>query len=316
MKKFVTLQQMQLFLKDREKFTLQELMNTFNISRSTAFRYIDALEEIGIPLYSERGCQGGYIIAPTYQISPIRFSADEIHAMLFAIQSSNAILTSTPFKSEFTTINEKLKHVLPKKEQTKQDQLCSHLGFRATKQTTDYLHLDELLQLILDKQNIILTIQQHSNPFRPLALWFENGQWLLAGYDFHETDLRIYRCNIIEYYEVTTLPLVTPKNIDFDQFSFNNISSLRQTAHQEKFTLHINKSGLERFQNKTFPHIQCETHDHHLVISAYYHKDEYEYVLDYIHGFAKYLIDIQPTQLKKAYKNRLKQYITQISKTS
>lgn len=61
MKKDERLIQELLFINSRKRFNLRDLMERFAISKRTALRDIEALERIGVPLYSERGSHGGFI---------------------------------------------------------------------------------------------------------------------------------------------------------------------------------------------------------------------------------------------------------------
>lgn len=54
MNKSERLNDMMLFLNDKNTFQLSDIMTKYDISRSTAIRDIKSLEEIGMPIYSER----------------------------------------------------------------------------------------------------------------------------------------------------------------------------------------------------------------------------------------------------------------------
>ena len=53
MKKSERLNQELFFLRTHPQFNLNQLMKTFGISKSTALRDIEALENLGVPLYVE-----------------------------------------------------------------------------------------------------------------------------------------------------------------------------------------------------------------------------------------------------------------------
>ncbi|QIQ20435.1 helix-turn-helix transcriptional regulator [Zophobihabitans entericus] len=301
MKKILRLQQMQLFLNGKKKFTVQDIMQELQISRSTALRYIADMEEIGIPFYSERGRHGGFLIASTYQLAPIRFSADEIKAMLFAISSMD-VFQSTPFKQQFSLINDKLKQVLPKEEQTAYHKLQKHLAVRTIKQIHKTLYLDTLLQHTLNKQNIRLTLTTGKvYSLRPVALWYESGKWFVAGYAFNVNDLRVIRCDLIARCQIETNNLQVPDSLTLDDYHLGNVNTLRQPQKQLMFYIHIQNEGLEHFYSRAFTHIQVQKTKQGTILSAPYHEEEFEYVLDYINGFSRYLIDIEPAELKQQY---------------
>ncbi|CDG21428.1 putative transcriptional regulator [Xenorhabdus poinarii G6] len=312
MKKTVLLQQMQLFLQGRQKVTLNELMQEFNLSRSSVLRYISALEELGVPLYSERGRNGGYVIAPTYRLTPVRFSADEIHAMLFAISGMH-VLQSTPFNLQFRSISEKLKQVLPHDEKLREDKLRKHLGIRTVKQINPIRKLDMLLNHILQQENLEITYHNETIFIYPIAMWFEAGKWFLALFDYEKQDLRVLRCNEIQSFRPTTKSLIVPENVRLTDFNLFSFDQLRQKEQQHYFQIKIKKSGIEHYHGKPFSHIFLQlTDDNSALISGPYHKEELGYLLDYINGFSQHLIDIQPEKLKRMYIDEIKVRLHQL----
>lgn len=62
MKKSERLNHMMMYLNDFDYFNLSDLINKYNISRSTALRDIASLEELGMPIYAEQGRYGRYVI--------------------------------------------------------------------------------------------------------------------------------------------------------------------------------------------------------------------------------------------------------------
>lgn len=50
------------YVQTKRKFTVQELADEFHVSYRTMWRYLQELSELGVPLYSEPGVQGGYSI--------------------------------------------------------------------------------------------------------------------------------------------------------------------------------------------------------------------------------------------------------------
>ncbi|MDX7987588.1 HTH domain-containing protein [Xenorhabdus sp. 12] len=306
MKKTILLQQMQFFLQGKQKVTLNELMQEFNLSRSSALRYISALEELGVPLYSERGRNGGYMIAPTYRLAPVRFSADEIHAMLFAISGMH-ILQSTPFNLQFRSISEKLKQVLPHDEKLKEDKLRKHLGVMTVKQINPAKQLDVLLNHILQQENLEITYHNKTMFIYPIAMWFESGKWFLAVFDYEEQDLRVLRCNDISSFHPATKPLDIPEGIRVVDFNLFNFAQLRQEKQQDYFQIKIKRTGIEHYYGKPFSHIALKLiDDNNALISGHYHQKELGYLLDYINGFSQHLIDIEPEKLKQMYLDEIK----------
>ena len=60
MRKSTRLNDMMIFLNDKSFFNLKDIMQEYGISKSTAIRDIQSLEEIGMPIFSETGRNGRY----------------------------------------------------------------------------------------------------------------------------------------------------------------------------------------------------------------------------------------------------------------
>ena len=60
MNKSERLNDMMIYLNNKSYFNLTDLMEKYNISRSTAIRDVQSLEQIGMPIFSEHGRYGRY----------------------------------------------------------------------------------------------------------------------------------------------------------------------------------------------------------------------------------------------------------------
>lgn len=70
-------------MRTHPQFNLNQLMKTFGISKSTALRDIEALENLGVPLYVENGRYGGYRVLNKPLLPPIYFNENEVLAIFF-----------------------------------------------------------------------------------------------------------------------------------------------------------------------------------------------------------------------------------------
>lgn len=99
---------MMLFLNDKNSFNLRDLMDKYNISKSTALRDIESLERIGMPIYSQHGRNGHYGILRNRLLSPIVFNIDEVFALYFSMLTLRTYET-TPFHLSVEKLKENLK---------------------------------------------------------------------------------------------------------------------------------------------------------------------------------------------------------------
>ena len=59
------------------KRTANEIAHRFEVSKRTAFRDIQALCEIGVPIVTEAGAHGGYTLMPDYSLAPLQLTLRE-----------------------------------------------------------------------------------------------------------------------------------------------------------------------------------------------------------------------------------------------
>lgn len=156
MKKTERINDMLIFLNNKRYFNLKDLMVRYDISKSTALRDIQSLEEIGVPIYSELGRNGSYKIIENSVLSPIYFSVDEMYALYFSILTLNGYKTK-PFNIESIALENKFKHVLPDNVSKNISIMERTLSFEVTNHSNFSPFLKELLQGIFAERVYRLT---------------------------------------------------------------------------------------------------------------------------------------------------------------
>lgn len=78
-------------LLQREKVTVRELAELYEVSERTVYRDIDTLGMAGIPIFSERGNGGGISIMERYKIDRTLLSSKEMHAVLDGLRSLDSV---------------------------------------------------------------------------------------------------------------------------------------------------------------------------------------------------------------------------------
>ena len=78
-----------LMLQSAQRRTARELATALEVSERTIYRDVDALCASGIPVYTERGAEGGIVLAEGYRKALTSFGEDEVRALFV---SGSAIL--------------------------------------------------------------------------------------------------------------------------------------------------------------------------------------------------------------------------------
>src|SRR3954462_9821598 len=89
-----------------------ELARRFEVSTRTIHRDIEALSQIGVPVYAERGRDGGFRLMEGYFLPPVMFTGEEAVSLLLAVTMLRT-LRARPFTAGLETAEEKLLAAVP-----------------------------------------------------------------------------------------------------------------------------------------------------------------------------------------------------------
>lgn len=314
MKKSERMNQMLRFINQKQQFTLQDLMQEFQISKRTALRDIASLEELGAPIYVEYGRYGGYRLLQQMQLPPISFNTGELHALYVAMQALRSF-SSLPFQVSFRTIHEKFMSALSDKQRQDIENIQHRVSFRHTEQIRDSAHLEFLLMAAV--QNIVIQItytNQRRSPdqkpssantnirtIQPITLYARKGYWYCQAYDLNKQAYRVFRCDRITSAETTEIePLTHVKEL----YSQDAPSLWKPSEQAIPFKCLIDEAGMELFQQEHFPSMQIIEKMGHMYLVGSYEPHELDFIVRYLAGYGKSIKIMEPGILQKA----LRQY--------
>src|SRR5712692_7343148 len=88
-----------LFLRSKQSVSASELARHFEVSVRTIYRDLETLSAVGVPLYAERGRQGGVRLLQGYFLPPLMFTQSEAIALLLGLTLQRS-LRAVPFPTE------------------------------------------------------------------------------------------------------------------------------------------------------------------------------------------------------------------------
>lgn len=80
------------------------LAQKYNVTRRTIFRYMETLEQAGVPLYSKRGKEGGYSVVDSYRLSAACFTPEEYRMIIDALEAFRREVGAKPLDSALNKI--------------------------------------------------------------------------------------------------------------------------------------------------------------------------------------------------------------------
>lgn len=302
MKKAERLNQMLRFINQKQRFTLKDLMDEFQISKRTALRDIASLEEMGAPLFADYGRYGGYRLAKPMSLPPISFTSQEIFALYFAMQALRS-LTSSPFQISFQTIHEKFLEAVSPEQREQIGQIQNRVAFYHTVKTYEAAYLEVLLLAAVRNQVVAI---QYTTPkqstwrrIQPISIYLMNGYWYCQSYDLDKTAYRVFRCDRIEALEVLDQsPVLDLKNIHLQ----NAYQLWEPSSQAVPFKCLITSEGVEVFQQQPFPSMKVMEEENQMYLVGTYEPSEINFIIPYFAGYGKMLKIIEPAFLKEKMK--------------
>ncbi|EKL0520296.1 YafY family transcriptional regulator [Listeria monocytogenes] len=303
MNKAERLNDMMLFLNDKNTFQLSDIMTKYDISRSTAIRDIKSLEEIGMPIYSERGRNGHYQVLRNRLLSPIVFNIDEVFALYFSMLTLKAYET-TPFHLSVEKLKTKFERCLSaeKIEMLRKTEEVFSLGY--IKHNNQCEFLDIILQFTMEEKVCQINYDKNGTE-KTYIVQFYNissayGQWYVTSYNFETKRMQVFRCDRILGLEENDA-FEAKKLVDFKRAAENFYKKEDVT----NFEVEIASNGVDLFFKENYPSMRLRQEQGKNFIRGYYNKGEERFIINYLLGYGDKIIAIQPDSLREMLLNEL-----------
>lgn len=214
-----------LILQRRGTIKACELAEELSVSERTIHRYMTMLDEMGIPIYSERGPYGGFSLVRGYKLPPLVFTPEEATALYLGSELVKDIWGASYYDAAVAA-TAKLDNVLP--EALLQEVKQAQRGLVVTGwMRRDYGPwapiLDDLRRCVARRRQVQLTYESFRRQVTkrtvdPYALALQWGNWYLAGYCHLRGDLRTFRVDRIQKVEPTPETFEVPPDFDAREY--------------------------------------------------------------------------------------------------
>jgi predicted DNA-binding transcriptional regulator YafY len=187
-------------LQERPLTTGREIAERLAIDARTVRRYIEALQELGIPVEGQRGVGGGYRVRPGFRLPPLMLSGDEAVVVVLGLLAARRQGLESSEGSVDGALA-KLHRVLPDPLRRRVEALETTLGFTAAERAGAPVASDVALLLaeaIRRRHRVAFsytafTGDETSRDVSPHGLVVHSGRWYLAAFDHGRDDRRTFR---------------------------------------------------------------------------------------------------------------------------
>lgn len=313
MNKSERINDMMLFLNDKNFFNLKDLIGKYNISKSTALRDIEALERIGMPIYSQNGRNGYYGILRNRLLSPIVFNIDEVLALYFSMLTLRAY-ESTPFHLSVEKLKKKFENCLSADKIEKLRSIERVFSLATIQHSNHSKFLSVILQSAIEEKVCMVTYRKNNieidYPIQFFNISSAYGQWYVTGYNFETNSPKVFRCDKI--FEIKECNQYQSKSLDDFMIAADALYRLQDASD---FEVEISERGADLFYKEHYPSMKLYTENGRFFIRGFYNTGEEKFISNYFIAYGESILSIYPTSLKKLIIERLhflKKYIDDI----
>ena len=239
-------------LQARGVVTGTELARELGVHGRTLRRYIAALEELGIPVTSDRGRFGGYRLVPGYKLPPMMFGDDEALALSLGLLAARGLGLADAAPA-IASAQAKLERVMPadlrRRVRAVDETIALDLA-RHPQSAGDSGVLRVLSSAAQSRQRVRLHYRSaqradSERAFDPYGLAWRSGRWYAVGHCHLRNGLRSFRLDRIE--AVVPLPQSFGRPEHFDALAHLAFSlATLPRAHAIEVLLHTDLATARR----------------------------------------------------------------------
>jgi predicted DNA-binding transcriptional regulator YafY len=233
-----------------------QLAKELNVSVRTVQRYVGMLEEMGIPVYAERGAHGGYALVRGYKMPPLVFTPEEAVAVYVGTRLVETVWGPLYQQSARGALA-KLDNVLPDEHRAEAvwaQRTLLAVGLTQADQHRDGPYLQTLWTAVHKRQAVVIRYRGRNqsepldrmvDPYMLINAW---GRQYCIGYCHLRQGMRSFRVDRI--LELTLLEQTFSVSPDFDLETYLDTEPYWQ--RQIKVRLHFDpQAALQALNNQT-----------------------------------------------------------------
>lgn len=291
-------------LQSRGRATTPELARHLGVSERTLRRDLGRLRELDIPVEVNPGRAGGVSLPPGSLLPPLRFTDDELLALVLGVNLVSQTGDATLERASSRAVR-RLEQVLTEGTRTRLEALDHALALGppgVSSSNVASLAVLELAEAVHQRRTLELRYasrgQVSLRRVDPYGLARLYGRWYLVGYCHLRRDLRTFRLDRIRSFVGGAESFVRPEGLDaFDEIARSVALAQRPVRCQVR--LFVSMERASRLLPGTDALLEPDPQGVLLTVRA--HADYLEHVaLELLGMFCKLEI-LEPPELKKAF---------------
>ncbi|MET3132093.1 putative DNA-binding transcriptional regulator YafY [Oxalobacteraceae bacterium GrIS 1.11] len=247
-------------LQARGRVTAPVLAAACEVSLRTIYRDIDSLSAAGVPVYSERGSDGGYRLLDGYRIQLNGLTEKEAEAFFMVGLAGPA--AELGLGAVLAAAQDKFLSALPAQFRDSAEQMRARFHLDAPAwfaRAEQAAYLRPVADAVWAQHPIRIRYQswkaEKKRTIEPLGLVLKSGAWYVVGQV--DGDARTYRVARIRELEVLERRFERPQAFDLAAYWQASTQRLERELHQNLARIRLSPRGLTMLEAFTSPFIQA-----------------------------------------------------------
>ena len=199
----------------------EEIASRLEVTPRTVRRYIAGLQEMGIPVETERGPAGGYRLRRGFKLPPLMLSNEEALVMIIGLLAAQRLGLSASGSAVQGALT-KLDRLLPDSQRAQVQAMQDFVSLGLSPVARDHADAATILRLgtaARDRTRIRLTYRSAAGDeterlVDPYGVAFQSGHWYLVSWDHHRSAMRTFRLDRMQATEATSQAFDRPEDFD------------------------------------------------------------------------------------------------------
>ncbi|MEW9106215.1 helix-turn-helix transcriptional regulator [Paenibacillus sp.] len=290
-----------LMLQSYGKMTTRDLAQQLEVSERTIMRDMESLSIAGIPVYAERGSNGGWSLSEGYRTQLTGMKPQELMSLL--LMKSSSLVDDLGLRQELDNAYHKLLAASPIGMRRDADIARERIhidgaGWRQTEDTVQYLSIVQ--EAVWIQHKLRITYERHDSivvrDIMPLGLVAKRGVWYVAAQV--EDGLRSYRISRIRDAEMLNQAFTRPDGFDLAFYWEESTKQFTSTLPRYPVRIRVRDDLLQRLKHERYAKLLQIEPAH----QGWHYADVEFHTLDsaaeIILGFGAAMVALEPAELR------------------
>lgn len=191
----------------------KDISEKFKVSIRTIYRDIDTLTLAGIPIYSQRGSNGGFYVDENYKMNNLLFTDTEKRI----IQELSKSISTSFYNSSFEALSKKMEYFMQGKKQSNSSYFFDFSLWKMNQESFNNIENAIEKSLVIEMKYTSFENETTLRKVEPINLVYKSHTWYLYAFCKTKNDFRLFRISRIRDLKIL--------NYHFDSEQYDGITT-------------------------------------------------------------------------------------------